>query len=318
MSKKYFFGFLVFLGLGILTLNLNSVSADKKIVVGANLKEYHQPRGKKCDINVPADYSTIQSAVNSSIEGNTICVAPGTYNENIEIHKQLRLSGAGDDKSIIIGQSSATSIYIGGDGSADNTIVEGFSIIGPDSLNENRNDETVINIGPFSTGVVVRHNRITTGFATLAIRADSGQNNDQIYNNLLVGNSSPELVKVSGVQGPAGIVDILNNTFSGSVEALVPNISGSGVVLDTFANNSKIDNNTFNVIGNINVLISSAYATNLVNLNNLESISGVKVGTYSGGNLNAENNWWGDTDPSDNIHGDVDYTPFATNPFAEY
>jgi hypothetical protein len=318
MNKKYFFGLLVFIGFGILALNFNKVSADKRIVVGANLKEYHQPKGKKCDINVPADYSTIQSAVNSSIEGNTICVAPGTYNENVEIHKQVRLSGAGDDKSIIIGQSSATSIYIGGDGSADNTIVEGFSIIGPDSLNENRNDETVLNIGPFSTGVIVRYNRITAGYATLAIRADSGQNNDLIYNNSLVGNSSPELLKVSGVQGPGGIVDIMNNTFSGSMDALVVNISGSGVVLDTFANNSKIDNNTFNINGNINVLISSAYATNTVNYNNLDSIAGVKVGTYSGGNLNAENNWWGDTDPSDNIHGDIDYTPFATIPFAEY
>ena len=34
--------------------------------------------------------------------------------------------------------------------------------------------------------------------------------------------------------------------------------------------------------------------------------------------MNAENNWWGDLDPSDSTRGDIDFTPFATSPFSEY
>ena len=34
-------------------------------------------------LNVPSDYSSIQSAINSSVNGDTILVAPGNYLENI-------------------------------------------------------------------------------------------------------------------------------------------------------------------------------------------------------------------------------------------
>lgn len=34
-------------------------------------------------IHVPADYSTIQAAINAASNGDTIVVAPGTYQENI-------------------------------------------------------------------------------------------------------------------------------------------------------------------------------------------------------------------------------------------
>ncbi len=44
-------------------------------------------------INVPADYSTIQGAVNASVEGDTVLVAAGTYYENINFRgKNILLS----------------------------------------------------------------------------------------------------------------------------------------------------------------------------------------------------------------------------------
>jgi len=35
-------------------------------------------------IHVPADYPTIQEAINTSVNGDTVLVAPGTYVENID------------------------------------------------------------------------------------------------------------------------------------------------------------------------------------------------------------------------------------------
>ena len=49
------------------------------------------PNREPITINVPANYSTIQTAINASIDGDTISVNSGTYNENIVIDKKIKL-----------------------------------------------------------------------------------------------------------------------------------------------------------------------------------------------------------------------------------
>jgi hypothetical protein len=294
------------------------VQAKRDVVVGANLNIYKSPKKSDCDIKVPAQFSTVQAGVDAATPGDTVCVAPGTSTENVLISHSIRLAGGGAANTILAGQTTDTAIVrIDGDGNADNTILEGFQIRGVDNLDPDRNDSPVVNIGSFSSGAIVRHNKIVAGYAQLPIRADSGQQDELIYNNVLQGDSSPETLKVSGVQGPSGTVDIRNNTFTGTVDATIPNFSGAGTVLDSWSTNSVIAENAFNTTGTIDVIVASAYASNTVTRNNLNSSATVKVGTYSGGALSAEDNWWGDLDPSDSIFGDVDFTPFATKPFAQ-
>ena len=42
------------------------------------------------EIYVPADYRTIQEAVDAAISGDTVMVAPGTYEETIELKNGLK------------------------------------------------------------------------------------------------------------------------------------------------------------------------------------------------------------------------------------
>lgn len=51
--------------------------------------------------NVPADYSTIQAAIDAAKTGDTIKIAAGTYNESLQMKSGVCLDGAGIDKTII-------------------------------------------------------------------------------------------------------------------------------------------------------------------------------------------------------------------------
>ncbi|OGY91582.1 MAG: hypothetical protein A3B31_00215 [Candidatus Komeilibacteria bacterium RIFCSPLOWO2_01_FULL_53_11] len=292
---------------------LEDLHSTLPILVGANLDAYEKPAVEECDISVPSQYATIQAGIDAAVVGDTVCVGAGTFNEDVAIRKSIRLSGNGAASSIINGQTPDGTIYIGGDGAADNTIVEGFLIRGVDATSPN--GETPFNVGPGASGIIIRYNRIIAGNGEGPVRADSNQSNMIVSNNIFEGNNSPFLFMVSGVQGPSYKVDFLNNTFTGTVKTTAP---ASAEALNTWATNSLIQQNLFNVTGSVAVLIDSAYPSNIVSENNLTSDAVVKVGTYSGGTLVAENNWWGDLDPSDNIWGDIDYTPFATEPFAQY
>ena len=57
-------------------------------------------------IMVPDDYSSIQEAIDNSLEGDTIYVKSGIYHENLGINKSLSLVGENRDTTIIDGNPS--------------------------------------------------------------------------------------------------------------------------------------------------------------------------------------------------------------------
>jgi len=59
-------------------------------------------------INVPADFSTIQAALNAAVDGDTIAVAAGSYFESLSVSKSVSIEGAGKDTTTIDGSAGRT------------------------------------------------------------------------------------------------------------------------------------------------------------------------------------------------------------------
>jgi hypothetical protein len=87
------------------------------------------PMAVASTIHVPADYPTIQGAINAASSGDTILVAPGSYKERLDLlNKNLILTGTPDYHNfitIVDAQSLGTAITIKG-GQDSSTVVSNF------------------------------------------------------------------------------------------------------------------------------------------------------------------------------------------------
>jgi parallel beta-helix repeat protein len=86
-------------------------------------------------INVPADYATIQAAVNAAVDGDEVVVAPGTYTGTGDevvnmLGKTITLRASGTPgETIIDGEGQRRVVYCSSGEGAD-TLIEGFTITG--------------------------------------------------------------------------------------------------------------------------------------------------------------------------------------------
>jgi len=83
-----------------------------------------EPKTWIVDDDGPADFHTIQEAINAANPRDTIFVRSGIYYENVIVNKTVSLIGENKGTTIIDGNETGTVVYI----SADNVTVSGFTI----------------------------------------------------------------------------------------------------------------------------------------------------------------------------------------------
>lgn len=156
---------------------------------------------------VPSQYSTIQAAINASVDGDTVIVAPGTYNETLSVSsKSLTIKSSGGPTVTKIDRVNASGTVISISGTTSHTVtIEGFTITRWAST-----AEMATSSGPT---VVMRNDRCLQG--GYGIRLTGGADLTIEQNDwVLVGSSnSSTLNPIRGGGGSA--ITIRESTFQG-------------------------------------------------------------------------------------------------------
>jgi len=80
------------------------------------------------EINIPADYKTIQEGIDNSSASDVIIIAPGTYEESITLESNITLRGKETARTIIESPSSSPAIAINNN---TNVTIKNLTITGP-------------------------------------------------------------------------------------------------------------------------------------------------------------------------------------------
>ena len=218
---------------------------------------------------VPAQYSTIQAAINASVNGDTVLVSPGTYFENINFRgKKIVLTStfyltndpAVIDATVINGSMPShpdtVSCVIISSYEDSTTVLQGFTITGgrgtlwddehsPGNRFREGGGVLIQYSSPVVQNNVIKFNDAIndTGIAVSAggggIRM--GDSNPRVYNNVIMGNR--------GLYGPGIVMNFSGGTFMNNIILLNSGgnsySGGSGFwILGSFSKPKSIINNT--------------------------------------------------------------------------
>ncbi|MDP6312040.1 MAG: right-handed parallel beta-helix repeat-containing protein, partial [Phycisphaerales bacterium] len=147
-------------------------------------------------INVPADYTTIQAAVDAASGGDVILVAPGTYTGTGDwvinpLGKPITIRATGTPEETILDGEGARGVVQCAGGEGADTIIEGFTITGG-SANYG-GGIYCNNSSPTITGCTISDNTATYGGGGIFCEDSSPTITDcTITNNIVVGFSSED------------------------------------------------------------------------------------------------------------------------------
>lgn len=289
MNRKTVSGMMVTLLLiGMLTLafNVQPVKAE--------------PTTWTVDDDGPADFSSIQEAINSPVvkDGDTIFVYNGTYYENLVINKNnLTLLGEDKDTTIIDGGGTGTVVEI----TAKDAKINGFTIRngGPtyfgisiyySSNNKLTGNNITNNYGSihlfYSSNNTVSNNNVTNNYDGISIynAFNNTLSDNSITNNFNYGihlsDSSNNIISSNTVTNNYWYGIYLGNASSNILFGnIVSNNGEDGIILEVGSNNNSLSSN--NITNNDSGITLYSSSNNTISGNNIANNSNYGIWLFS-------------------------------------
>jgi hypothetical protein len=172
-------------------------------------------------INVPLDKATIQAAIDAANDGDTVLVAPGTYQENINFNgKAITVESSGGADVTIIDGNKKASVVTFNSSEWDTSVLRGFTIRNgksADVYNPSGGGIYAYGASPSIVANKIVQNESCNGAGIYAYNSSLIVRNNDISNNVqgtCNWNSNGAGIHLEG--GSARIIDntITNNTYN--------------------------------------------------------------------------------------------------------
>lgn len=223
-------------------------------------------------IHVPADQPTIQAAINAASSGDTVLVAPGTYNENINfLGKAITIKSSGGAKGTIIDGGKQAPVVTFSTGETRNSVLSGFTLQnGTSTFNSGYEGGGIVidSASPTIKSNIIQNNTacsggggIALGFASPLIQGNIVRNNSQSGCSGGIGGGGISVRGASSAQILGNTVG--NNSWSSS--------NGGGIALfaagsPLIRNNVIVSNSSGSAGGGISMVNDASGAVIVQNL----------------------------------------------------
>lgn len=225
-----------------------------------NVEAIETGGGSKILLVGAGGYATIQDAINAASAGDTIVVAPGTYNENVDVNKSVTLMGAGNPGDVVIHGSFASDNGIVGPVSTWLQTAPGYSGAAGTGVTVSADNVTLKNltVEDFLTGVGVSGPSVSgltlDGVTTQHSVNGFSKPDDTALNGLNITNSKflDEYIGAgffndSGATGGAGFGK--DATDTSITNSYFKDIDQKGVYMETAQGDTHLDNLTMDNVG---------------------------------------------------------------------
>jgi nitrous oxidase accessory protein len=224
----------------------------------------------------PGNYTTINSAINNSSDGDTIFVYDDSspYYENVVVNKSIALLGEGKTSTVVDGRGNGDVISI----SADNVRLDGFTIQHSGTITDSGVEVVAAN------GVIISNNTVTENIEGISL---SNSNNSRIERTTISHNQDVStyiflchntVVADNLITSNAGGIDLLGSTYTNISQNVIEH-NVIGIDLAPSSDNTTIYHNIIRLNG---AGISMAGANNSIVGNSIRSNDfGIEVTTWT-------------------------------------